>query len=128
MNRKIKTIRKSLRFRRWSRKAVSVFISCTSHVTIGRVSKSIADASCRKSAKPVTILAGYSTAFCGYSTEISCCTEDMTPAIAVLCQKSCPTMPEEAFAGIPEQEYKPKRQYPGIPGTAAILFSPCYNH
>lgn len=49
MNKRLLRTRKTLRFRRWSRKAYSVLISLTNHVTVGHVSKSISDASCRKS-------------------------------------------------------------------------------
>ena len=41
----------SLRFRRWSRKAYSAFASIGRHVTIGCVSKSIADKSLSKQAR-----------------------------------------------------------------------------
>ena len=40
--------RKSIRFRRWSRKNYAVFGSLHRHVTIGRVCKGIADSSLDK--------------------------------------------------------------------------------
>lgn len=54
MNRLFKTLRHSLRFRRWSRKAYSLFVSCNNHVTIGHVCKSIVDASCRKTSNTLS--------------------------------------------------------------------------
>lgn len=44
--------KKSLRFRRWGHKSYSAFCSIGRHVTIGRVSKGIADASLKKSGVP----------------------------------------------------------------------------
>lgn len=55
MNKLFKTLRRTLRFRHWSRKAYSLFISCSNHVTIGHVCKSIVDASCRKSEKAINV-------------------------------------------------------------------------
>ena len=46
----------SLRFRRWSRKAYAAFASIGRHVTIGCVSKSIADKSLTKQASAKTVI------------------------------------------------------------------------
>lgn len=54
MNKRLMNIKRSLRFRRWSRKAYSVLISLKNHVTIGHVCKSITDASCLKSSAAVS--------------------------------------------------------------------------
>lgn len=55
MKRVFRYRQKSIRFRRWSRKAYSVFCSVGKHITIGRVSAGIADASLKKSKSSLAI-------------------------------------------------------------------------
>lgn len=53
MRKTVFRMRKTLRFRRWSRKAYSILVSLKNHVTVGQVCKSIAEASCKKSSRKV---------------------------------------------------------------------------
>lgn len=53
MKKTVLRMRKTLRFRRWSRKAYSILVSLKNHVTVGQVCKSIAEASCKKSSRNV---------------------------------------------------------------------------
>lgn len=53
MRKTVLRMRKTLRFRRWSRKAYSILVSLKNHVTVGQVCKSIAEASCKKSSRNV---------------------------------------------------------------------------
>lgn len=132
MERKAKTIRRSIRFRRWSRKAVSVFISCTSHVTIGRVSNSIADASCRKSAKDILKILREIAETGRNSVTGSPGDGEDHASKAVLLQCSLPFLTDiSACTAAGEKntycfsDIKPERQFPELPDIAAFLFLPC---
>ena len=60
--------RKSIRFRRWSRKNYAVFGSLHRHVTIGRVCKGIADSSLDK-ARHIVSVEGNGQLLCVYTME-----------------------------------------------------------